>query len=174
VLTWTVKTVESAIHTGTICISASCSGSNRSAGDFISSIIDSNDVDHLTWMKQDGSTGGHPSVTNEFSQALLRPRTVITRAPGVWQLSVPGGGLNSNVDCGIGARVSLGKEICRRSPPIQAARKVQVAQACHWLAARVRNNDGYPTPRISYEPWYALRLFMGEGEATAAAALLAA
>jgi hypothetical protein len=55
--TWTVKTVESPIHTGAICISASCSGSNRFAGDFISSIIDSHDVDHLTWMKQDGSTG---------------------------------------------------------------------------------------------------------------------
>jgi hypothetical protein len=55
--TWTVKTVESTIHTGAICISASCSGANRFAGDFISSIIDSHDVDHLTWMKQDGSTG---------------------------------------------------------------------------------------------------------------------
>jgi hypothetical protein len=54
---WTVTIVESAIHTGAICIAANCSGDNRFAGDFISSIIDVNDVAHLTWMKHDMGTG---------------------------------------------------------------------------------------------------------------------
>jgi hypothetical protein len=50
--TWKVTTVESGIHTGAVCIAASCSGSNRFAGDFISAVFDSKDVAHLTWMKQ--------------------------------------------------------------------------------------------------------------------------
>jgi hypothetical protein len=54
--TWAVTNVESAIHTGAICVAASCSGDNRFAGDFISSLIDANDVAHLTWMKEDMST----------------------------------------------------------------------------------------------------------------------
>ena len=54
--TWTVKVVEPNIHTGAICAAASCSGDNRFAGDFITSIIDKNDVAHLTWMKEDMST----------------------------------------------------------------------------------------------------------------------
>ncbi|HLQ44056.1 MAG TPA: hypothetical protein VK137_04945, partial [Planctomycetaceae bacterium] len=54
--TWTVTTVETAIHTGAICVAAGCSGDNRFAGDFISSIIDSNDVAHLTWMRENMST----------------------------------------------------------------------------------------------------------------------
>jgi hypothetical protein len=72
--TWAVKTVESAIHTGAICISASCSGSNRFAGDFISSIIDSNDVDHLTWMKQNGSTG---ATSIRYERIQSRHRSVV-------------------------------------------------------------------------------------------------
>ena len=55
--TWTVTNVESTIHIGPICIAADCSGTNRFAGDFINAIIDSNDVAHLTWMKQEGGTG---------------------------------------------------------------------------------------------------------------------
>jgi hypothetical protein len=54
---WTVTTVEPTIHIGAICIAADCSGSNRFAGDFISAIIDSADVAHLSWMKQEGGTG---------------------------------------------------------------------------------------------------------------------
>jgi hypothetical protein len=54
--TWTVKMVESNIHTGAICIASGCSGDNRFAGDFITSIIDANDVAHLTWMREDMST----------------------------------------------------------------------------------------------------------------------
>jgi hypothetical protein len=33
-----------------------CSGDHRFAGDFITSIIDANDVAHLTWMIEDMST----------------------------------------------------------------------------------------------------------------------
>jgi hypothetical protein len=54
--TWTVSTIESGIHTGAICVAAGCSGDGRFAGDFITSLIDSNDVAHLTWMKEDMST----------------------------------------------------------------------------------------------------------------------
>jgi hypothetical protein len=68
----------------------------------------------------------------------------------------------------------IGQRNLQKISSIQTARKVEIAYARHWFATRVRNNDGYPIPRISYESWYALRLFIGEGEATAAAALLAA
>jgi hypothetical protein len=54
--TWKVRTVESAVHTGAICAAAGCSGDNRFAGDFITSIIDKNDVAHLTWMKENMAT----------------------------------------------------------------------------------------------------------------------
>jgi hypothetical protein len=54
--TWTVSTIESGIHTGGICVAASCSGDLRFSGDFITSLIDSNDVAHLTWVKEDMST----------------------------------------------------------------------------------------------------------------------
>jgi hypothetical protein len=37
-------------------VAASCSGDNRFAGDFITSLIDGNHVAHLTWMKEDMST----------------------------------------------------------------------------------------------------------------------
>src|SRR5436853_7917696 len=55
--TWAVTNVESAIHTGAICVAAGCTGDNRFAGDFISSVMDANDVAHLTWMQHDMSTG---------------------------------------------------------------------------------------------------------------------
>jgi hypothetical protein len=54
--TWTVTKIESAVHTGAICAAAGCSGDNRFAGDFITSLIDSHDVAHLTWMVEDMST----------------------------------------------------------------------------------------------------------------------
>jgi hypothetical protein len=53
---WTIRTVEHAVHTGAICAAAGCSGDNRFAGDFITSLIDSHDVAHLTWMREDMST----------------------------------------------------------------------------------------------------------------------
>jgi flagellar hook capping protein FlgD len=48
---WTVTTLETGIRTGAICIAAGCSGTNRFAGDFISSIFDPDGVAHLTWMR---------------------------------------------------------------------------------------------------------------------------
>ncbi|MFL6543010.1 MAG: hypothetical protein ACJ8I9_07580 [Chthoniobacterales bacterium] len=54
---WTFTTVDQNIHTGPICIAADCMGSNRFAGDFISSIIDSTGAAHLTWMRQDTTNG---------------------------------------------------------------------------------------------------------------------
>jgi len=54
--TWTVRIVESNVHTGAICAAAGCSGDNRFAGDSINAIIDSNDVAHLTWMVEDMAT----------------------------------------------------------------------------------------------------------------------
>jgi len=54
--TWTVRTIESNVHTGAICAAADCSGDQRFAGDFINAIIDQNDVAHLTWMVEDMST----------------------------------------------------------------------------------------------------------------------
>jgi hypothetical protein len=54
--TWTTRLIESNVHTGPICAAAGCSGDNRFAGDFITSIIDANDVAHLTWMREDMST----------------------------------------------------------------------------------------------------------------------
>jgi hypothetical protein len=54
--TWTLTNVESNVHTGAICAAAGCSGDNRFAGDFINSLIDTNDVAHLTWMTEDMAT----------------------------------------------------------------------------------------------------------------------
>jgi hypothetical protein len=53
---WRITTVEPGVHTGAICAAAGCSGDDRFAGDFINSLIDSHDVAHLTWMKEDMST----------------------------------------------------------------------------------------------------------------------
>ena len=50
--TWTTTTVEPLIHTGAICVAASCMGSQRFAGDFISAVIDPAGAAHLTWMVQ--------------------------------------------------------------------------------------------------------------------------
>ena len=68
--TWTVTTAEPAIHFGAICIAASCSGSNRFAGDFISAIIDPSEVAHLTWMKQEGGTG---AISIRYEQIQSTP-----------------------------------------------------------------------------------------------------
>ena len=54
--TWTVRVVEANVHTGPICAAAGCSGDHRFAGDFITSVMDANDVAHLTWMIEDMST----------------------------------------------------------------------------------------------------------------------
>jgi len=74
--TWTVTNVESTIHKGAICIAADCSGSNRFAGDFISAIIDPNEVAHLTWMKQEGGTG---AISIRYEQIQSTPPSKKTR-----------------------------------------------------------------------------------------------
>lgn len=51
--TWTVHTVEENVHRGILCIAASCTGTARFAGDFISSYIDAGDNAHLSWMRED-------------------------------------------------------------------------------------------------------------------------
>src|SRR5437868_6400055 len=54
--TWTIRLIESNVHTGAICAAAGCSGDNRCAGDFINANIHANDVAHLTWMIEDIAT----------------------------------------------------------------------------------------------------------------------
>ena len=73
--TWAVTNVESAIHTGAICVAAGCSGDNRFAGDFISSLIDVNDVAHLTWMKEDMST---KKTTIRYERTQASPPAITT------------------------------------------------------------------------------------------------
>lgn len=50
--TWSVRTLETNIHNGALCVAADCTGANRYSGDFISATIDKNDVAHVTWMDQ--------------------------------------------------------------------------------------------------------------------------
>jgi hypothetical protein len=55
--TWTVTTLEPLVHTGAICAAASCSGTDRFSGDFITALIDKTGAAHLAWMKQENGTG---------------------------------------------------------------------------------------------------------------------
>jgi BNR/Asp-box repeat len=52
--TWSVRVLDAAVHTGPICSTAGCSGSNRFAGDFISAAFDSLDRPHLSWVRDLG------------------------------------------------------------------------------------------------------------------------
>jgi len=73
--TWTVTLVEPNIHTGAICVAASCSGDNCFAGDFITSLIDANDVAHLTWMREDMST---QATTIRYERIQATPLSTTT------------------------------------------------------------------------------------------------
>jgi hypothetical protein len=73
--TWSVRVVEPNVHTGAICAAASCSGDNRFSGDFINSLIDSNDVAHLTWMKEDMST---QATTIRYERIKASPPSTTT------------------------------------------------------------------------------------------------
>jgi hypothetical protein len=73
--TWTVRAVEPNVHTGAICAAAGCSGDNRFAGDFINSLIDANDVAHLTWMKEDMST---KATTIRYERIKASPPSTTT------------------------------------------------------------------------------------------------
>jgi hypothetical protein len=55
--TWTVTTLEPLVHTGAICAAASCSGTDRFSGDFITALIDKTGAAHLAWMRQDDAAG---------------------------------------------------------------------------------------------------------------------
>lgn len=78
--TWTVSVIEPNVHTGAICAASSCSGDNRFAGDFINSVIDANDVAHLTWMIEDMSTQA-TTIRYERIQATP-PSTTTTSSKG--------------------------------------------------------------------------------------------
>jgi hypothetical protein len=74
--TWTVRIVEPNVHTGAICAAAGCSGDNRFAGDFITSLIDANDVAHLTWMIEDMST---QATTIRYERIKSTPPKIKTK-----------------------------------------------------------------------------------------------
>ena len=52
---WNITTLQDAIHTGAICVAASCSGTDRFSGDFITAMIDRTGTAHLTWVKDNGN-----------------------------------------------------------------------------------------------------------------------
>jgi hypothetical protein len=52
--TWTVTTLETGVHSGSICAAASCMGSDRFAGDFISAASGANGVFHRAWVSDAG------------------------------------------------------------------------------------------------------------------------
>jgi hypothetical protein len=55
---WHVVTLQSGVHTGILCVAASCTGAARYSGDFITSWIDDQDVSHMTWMSDGSSPTG--------------------------------------------------------------------------------------------------------------------
>ena len=75
---WAVSTIESLIHVGPLCIAASCMGTNRFAGDFISSVIDSSDTAHLTWMSQANGTG---AVSIRYAKVQAGPPSTFATIP---------------------------------------------------------------------------------------------
>jgi hypothetical protein len=76
--TWSVTTIETPIHLGPICIAASCSGTNRFAGDFISAIIDATDAAHLTWMSQENGTG---AISIRYAKLLSGAPSTFSTTP---------------------------------------------------------------------------------------------
>jgi hypothetical protein len=78
--TWAVTTLENAVRTGGICVAASCTGSMRFAGDFISSTIDSSGAAHLTWMRHDG--GESPVLVSiRYAKLQAGPVSTFTAIP---------------------------------------------------------------------------------------------
>lgn len=55
---WTTQVVDTDVHTGAMCTTAGCTGTNRFAGDFISATFDRSGGAHLAWVKElpDAST----------------------------------------------------------------------------------------------------------------------
>ncbi len=94
--TWTVTTVEDAIHTGAICVAADCVGNGRFAGDFINAIIDSAGAAHLTWMKQEGGTG---AISIRYQRIQSAPASAYVPVPcGLSVVSRKNHGSNSHYD----------------------------------------------------------------------------
>lgn len=78
--TWTVTTIESDIHRGPICVAASCSGTDRFAGDFITALIDNKDVAHLTWVRQAiDPVSGQATGTPTIRYARVSQQTTVTK-----------------------------------------------------------------------------------------------
>jgi len=55
---WRTQALDAAVHTGHLCTTAGCMGSDRFAGDFLGAAFDSSDRASVTWMRQlsNGST----------------------------------------------------------------------------------------------------------------------
>jgi hypothetical protein len=54
---WTTQTVETGVHTGAMCTTAGCTGTNRFSGDFIGATFDRSGQAHLTWVREVVSGG---------------------------------------------------------------------------------------------------------------------
>jgi hypothetical protein len=88
--TWTVQTVDAAVHTGILCSTAGCTGDNRYSGDFISAEFDANQVPHLTWVK-DLTPPGSSTVSTEVRYAGgIAPATAAPEAPWAAAFAVGG------------------------------------------------------------------------------------
>jgi hypothetical protein len=87
---WTTQTVEAGVHTGAMCTTAGCTGSNRFSGDFIGASFDRNDQPHLTWVRE--VTGGG-TTTTQVRYAGAAPRVgVVAESPLPMLLALAGAG----------------------------------------------------------------------------------
>ncbi|MHB8718534.1 MAG: hypothetical protein ACYDAC_06545 [Candidatus Dormibacteria bacterium] len=73
---WTVRTLDTGVHTGAICTTAGCTGTNRFAGDFITATFDSADQPQLTWMRENKGT-----AEIRFTAAAAQLPTVVGESP---------------------------------------------------------------------------------------------
>lgn len=65
---WTVQTLDKAVHTGAMCTTAGCMGSDRFSGDFIGATFDAADQPQLTWMRQTSATTADVRFTATATQ----------------------------------------------------------------------------------------------------------
>lgn len=57
---WTTGTLDTAVHSGAMCTTAGCTGSNRFAGDFLGATFDAAGGAHVTWVRE--TKGGGTEV----------------------------------------------------------------------------------------------------------------